>query len=105
MKAIEANLKASKCFTMTLTGIILSSLWLKPRRQGASHLALTDCPSGTTSVTAVYRLSSVFNAYRMGFTLPIPKGTPGLLGSGPQWTRLTRTDPKDVAFADSLATT
>ncbi|XP_016163939.1 uncharacterized protein LOC107606383 [Arachis ipaensis] len=56
MKAIKANLKASRCFTMTLydrvTGIILSSPWLRQHRLTAFHLDLTKCPSRTTPVIA-----------------------------------------------------
>nr|XP_029154558.1 uncharacterized protein LOC114927775 [Arachis hypogaea] len=87
VKCIEANLKTARCFTVTVydrdnseftvaettpTGSFTlgSSFPVSPRTGMLAYSRLTWEPY----VHHVYRLSSVFSVYRMGFTPPIPEG-------------------------------
>ncbi|XP_025703187.1 uncharacterized protein [Arachis hypogaea] len=65
VQCIEANLKKAKYFTLTLYD-----------RDNSEFTVAETTPIGSFSLGTyrVYRLSSVFSVYRMGFTPPIPEG-------------------------------
>ncbi|XP_016194985.1 uncharacterized protein LOC107635952 [Arachis ipaensis] len=65
VKYIEANLKTVRCFTVTLYD-----------RDNSEFTVSETTPTGSFSFGSyrVYRLSSMFSVYRMGFTPPIPEG-------------------------------
>ncbi|XP_015947756.1 uncharacterized protein LOC107472741 [Arachis duranensis] len=87
VKCIEANLKMARCFTVTVYDRDNSeSPSQRQLRLVLSHWALHfPCPHALACyaysrltwepyVHQVYRLSSVFSVYRMGFTPPISEG-------------------------------
>ncbi|XP_015944398.1 uncharacterized protein LOC107469542 [Arachis duranensis] len=65
VKCIDANMKTARCFTVTLYDRDNSEFTI-------SEMTPTDLFS--LGNYRVYRLSSVFSVYRMGFTPPIPEG-------------------------------
>ncbi|XP_029154717.1 uncharacterized protein [Arachis hypogaea] len=81
VKCIEANLKMVRCFTVTLLCSLANQTCDCRSFQALYFLcphALACCAYSRVNWTAyvhrVYRLSSVFSVYRMGFTPPILEG-------------------------------
>ncbi|XP_057719858.1 uncharacterized protein LOC130934288 [Arachis stenosperma] len=81
VKCIEANLKTARCFTVTLLYSLANQTCDCGSFQALHFLcphALACCAYSQVNWTAyvhrVYRLSSVFSVYRMGFTPPILEG-------------------------------
>nr|XP_029145204.1 uncharacterized protein LOC114924526 [Arachis hypogaea] len=70
VKCIDANLKTARCFTVTVYD-----------KDNSEYTVAETTPTGSFSlgtykpyVHQVYRLSSIFGVYQMGFTPPIPEG-------------------------------